>query len=453
MNIMVKRKLVYFNPAQAPELLPKLSAAGWEVYLESDMARIRGLISEYKILTGLAHFETLKGQFSRIQIECLFPLDSSIEWLALVSPDFMQPSESFTLIARYFFDYHTLPVDLQRLLITLGHAYGMAHARQALKAQENGGLGKYKMIGASPAMSKLFRDIKKLAGVEAPVLITGESGTGKELAAHAIHEQSNRFQGPFVTVNCAALPASLIQSELFGYERGAFTGAIHRKIGCIESAAGGTVFLDEIGDLSPELQGNLLRFLQEKKIRRIGGAGEIPVDARVIAATHVDLEKAVKEGRFRDDLYYRLNVLHTEIPALREREGDIDLLVRFFFDQFSGETRCNVKGFTQEALQVMRAYSWPGNVRELINRVRRAGIMGEKRFITPADLGLERRISKRRPSPPLITLDEARGEAEKEIVLSTLHYTGNNVSMAARELNISRITLYRLIEKYGISLS
>ena len=451
---MEKRNLLYFNPGHAPADLSDIGSAGWEVYTESDLRKVRDLITETKILVGLAHLEACDICHIIIQPELLFPPDSTIEWVALLPPASVcgRPSDICTLILRYFFDYHTLPPDRQRLLATLGHAYGIAQKLQMLKTLEAASIGPSKLIGTSPAMQQIVRDIQKVACVDAPVLITGESGTGKELAAQAIHGQSRRSSGAFVPVNCSALPASLIQSELFGHEKGAFTGAIHRRIGAFESAAGGTIFLDEIGDLPFDLQANLLRFLQEKKIHRIGGHGEIPVDVRIVAATNVNLEKAVQERRFREDLYYRLNVLHIHMPALRERKGDIELLARYFFDLFSREKGHSVKGFTHEALLVINSYSWPGNVREMINRIRRAEIMCEKRLIAAADLGLERRHSKWRSlQPHMTTLGEARSEAEKDLVLSTLRHARNNISLAARELRVSRITLYRLIDKYGIS--
>jgi DNA-binding NtrC family response regulator len=304
------------------------------------------------------------------------------------------------------------------------------------------------MVGTSPVMQALFRDIRKVGAVDAPVLIQGESGTGKELTALAIHARSRRAGAPFMAVNCGALPANLIQSELFGHEKGAFTGAHQRKIGRIEAAAGGTIFLDEIGDLSLDLQVNLLRFLQAKTIERVGGTQSLQVDVRVIAASHVDLERAVAEGRFREDLYYRLNVLHLRVPALRERESDIELLARFFFEKFAKEKNPQVRGFSQQALQVMNTYAWPGNVRELINRIRRAMVMCENRLIAPGDLGLERRGVKR----TIRTLGGARAAAEKEAIRYALQYARNNVSRAARELGISRVMLYRLKQKYGIAI-
>jgi DNA-binding NtrC family response regulator len=376
----------------------------------------------------------------------LYLAHSNMQWVALISRDAMQDRVICELVRTCFYDYHTLPPDPDRLLVTLGRAYGMAELHQRLYREHDGKLNEYEMVGTSPVMQALFRDIRKIGSVDAPVLVQGESGTGKELTALAIHARSRRADAPFVAVNCGALPANLIQSELFGHEKGAFTGAHQRKIGRIEGAAGGTIFLDEIGDLSLDLQVNLLRFLQEKTIERVGGTQSIHVDVRVIAATHVDLEKAVAEGRFREDLYYRLNVLHLRVPALRERENDIELLARFFFEKFSREKNPQVRGFSQQALQVMNTYSWPGNVRELINRIRRAMVMCENRLIAPADLGLERRSSKR----CIRTLVGARAAAEKEAIQYALRHTRNNVSHAAHELRISRVTLYRLMEKYGI---
>ena len=228
----------------------------------------------------------------------------------------------------------TLPIDPRRLEITLGRAWGIGQLKIASRTAGGAPPTQYEMVGASPQMHALFHTIRKVATVDAPVLVYGESGTGKELAARAIHDHSQRAHGPFVAVNCAALPATLIHSELFGHERGSFTGAHKRAIGRLETAAGGTVFLDEIGDLPHELQVTLLRFLQEKTIERIGGNESIAIDVRVLAATNIDLEQAVAEGRFREDLYYRLNVLRIAVPALRERETDIEILARFFFNKF-----------------------------------------------------------------------------------------------------------------------
>lgn len=442
----VIRKMLYLKSPGVPDWLgPGLKSSDWDVHTASDVTQARQKISEHDFRVGLAFFSSYDERIHH-DIEEFFHTSGHIEWVALVSPECLQAPGFGKHILRMFHDYHTLPLDITRLLDTLGHAYGMAQVKNLVVAHD-GELGEYEMVGTSPTMQKLFSNIRKIGSVDAPVLIAGESGTGKELAALAIHERSTRAGEPFVAVNCGALPTNLIQSELFGHEKGAFTGAHQRKIGRIESAASGTLFLDEVGDLALDLQVNLLRFLQEKTIERVGGIDKIVVDARVIAATHVNLETAVKEGRFREDLYYRLNVLHLEVPALRDREGDIELLARFFFDKFSKEKNRNVKGFRRDALQTINDYGWPGNVREMINRIRRAMVMCENRLITSADLGLDRRASQRR----LVTLDEARTKAEKETIQFSLRSNRNNVSQAARQLGVSRVTLYRLMEKYEIT--
>lgn len=303
------------------------------------------------------------------------------------------------------------------------------------------------MVGDTPVMRHLYRNIQKIASVDAPVLITGESGTGKELTARAIHKLSTRQHGPFNVVNCGALPSGIIQSELFGHEKGSFTGASQRKMGIIENSQDGTLFLDEIGDLPLDMQVNLLRFLESLTVSRVGGLKEIPVDVRVLAATHVDLEKAVEKGEFREDLYHRLNVLQVRTPALREHPEDITPLARFFFQKFSSDKPLKVRGFSHESQVVMQQYHWPGNIRELVNRVRRSMVMCEHRLITPSDLGLERRNGNVRDSD---TLQQVRDMAEKEAIRAALARNKHKVLHAARELGISRVTLYRLIDKHGI---
>ena len=441
---MSVRELLYLETTgQADSLVPKISSAGWDVCVARDTATAREIIDSHNIHVGLAQLD--QSDDSSRQMLDLWPISGHMEWVAMLSSSCLDSTKFARLITDYFYDYHTLPADIDRLLFSLGHAYGMATMTRTIRQDEEK-FSDYEMVGASDVMQELFHAIRKIASVDAPVLITGESGVGKELAALALHERSSRAGGPFVAVNCGALPANLIQSELFGHERGSFTGAHQRKIGHIETAAGGTLFLDEIGDLPVELQINLLRFLQEKTIERVGGTQKIHVDVRIIAATHVDIERAVEEGRFREDLYYRLHVLTLQVPPLRERKNDIELMARFFFDKFSKEKRKNLKGFSQKALQAMMDHDWPGNVRELINRIRRAMVMSDKRLITPQDLGLHTTTSRRR----MVTLDEARGEAERVVIQHSLTRTRSNVSRAARELGISRVTLYRLMEKYRI---
>jgi len=304
-------------------------------------------------------------------------------------------------------------------------------------------------FGPSKATQELLSSIEKVVQVDLPILLTGETGSGKEVVAQLIHGESSRREGPFVPVVCCALPSQLIQSELFGHEKGAFTGAHQQKKGYIEMADSGVLFLDEIGDLPADLQANLLRFLQEKSFFRVGGTREIPVDVRVVAATNVDLARAVNEGRFREDLFHRLNVLHIEVPTLRQRPEDIEGLAWHFFGRARDEIGQNrVTGFTTDALAAMRAYAWPGNVRELRNRVQRAVVMSDRPLITPKGLDLERRA----PRVSVQTLQQARDEAEKNLICSTLRQTNNQVTEAARLLGVCRATLYRLMEKHNIRI-
>jgi DNA-binding NtrC family response regulator len=415
----------------------------WRVHPVTTPESVADKLGARKAAVGLIHLESIEcGQLPRL--ENLLQRGGNIEWLIVLPRHFTEDPALCRFISEFFFDYHTLPLDGPRLLNSLGHAYGKAllKARAAFPPVDFS----LSLLGRSEVMRQLFHQMEKIRGVDTPVFLGGESGTGKELVARLIHQHSPRRHAPFVTVNCGALPPTLIQSELFGHEKGAFTGAGERKMGKIEAAQEGTVFLDEIGDLPLELQANLLRFLQEKTIERIGSRQTLAIDARVIAATHVDLEEAVGQGRFREDLYYRLNVLYLKLPPLRERAGDVELLAEAFLKKFVRENRSRVKGFSQQSLRIMNRHPWPGNVRELINRVQRAVVMCETPLITPGDLDLERRLASR----ALLTLDEARQIAETEAVRNSLMSNGNNISEAARQLGVSRVTLYRLMEKLKI---
>ncbi|SEO98037.1 DNA-binding transcriptional response regulator, NtrC family, contains REC, AAA-type ATPase, and a Fis-type DNA-binding domains [Luteibacter sp. UNC138MFCol5.1] len=304
------------------------------------------------------------------------------------------------------------------------------------------------LTGNSPAIRALSQNIRKFAPVELPLLITGETGTGKEMAARALHQLSPRSAKPFAAINCGALPANLVQSELFGHERGAFTGATARRIGHFESADGGTVFLDEIGDLPLDAQTNLLRVLQEGTIERIGSCQSIRVDVRVLAATHVDLEKAVAQGRFREDLFYRLNVLRLRMPPLRERNGDIELLAQHFLDAFRESYGTRARAFSTSARKALNAFSWPGNVRELMNRVQRAAVIADDALITPDDLEL----SVDTPGGERDSLGSARTCAEREAIVDCLRASAFNISECARRLRVSRVTVYRLCKKHQLAL-
>ncbi len=332
--------------------------------------------------------------------------------------------------------------------------------------------GEPHMVGTSPPMRAAFQAIRRFAVTDAPVLITGESGTGKELAALAIHERSKFSAGPFLPINCGGLPPTLIASELFGHEKGSFTGAYRRNIGRIEAAKGGTLFLDEIGGMPLELQAHLLRFLEEKTIDRVGGERPIQVEVRVVAATNANLKKAVAEGRFRDDLFYRLDVLCFEMPPLRQRGDDLDLLSMYFLRKFSQEMDRPIRGFDEGALRVIHNHAWPGNVRELISCIRRAVVMADGHEITLTDLQLPdieldlgtdlsgggrrvgdaKRIGGRGGDGEIPPLARAKSDLEEALIRETLRRHGRNVTRAAQHLGISRVTLYRLMEKHGIRL-
>jgi DNA-binding NtrC family response regulator len=306
------------------------------------------------------------------------------------------------------------------------------------------------IISKSPAMLRIFDLVRDVASLRSTVLIRGESGTGKELIARAVHFSGDRTGKPFVGVSCAALAETLLESELFGHEKGSFTGAATQRKGKFELAHGGTIFLDEIGDISPKLQMDLLRVLQERMFYRVGGSEEIEVDVRVIAATNVDLERAVREGKFRDDLYYRLNVISINIPPLRERREDIPLLAGTFIERLSHELGKEIAGITEGALRILMNYDWPGNVRELENAIERAMVTAKSKLLTEEDCAF---VGAARPSqgqewtiPPDMTLEEA----ENRIITATLQRTRGNITEAAGILGIDRSTLYDRLKKFNL---
>ena len=345
------------------------------------------------------------------------------------------------------YDFYQKPVDVDTLQLIVQRAYQIhtleAENRRLVEALRTSPLDG--VIAASDAMLKVCRTVEKVAPTDATTLLQGESGTGKEVLARALHALSTRRDKPFVAINCAAIPENLLESELFGFERGAFTGAVKQTPGKIEVADGGTLFLDEIGDMPMSLQAKLLRFLQERTVERIGGRTEISVDVRVLCATNKNLQQAMSVGAFRDDLYYRISEITIEIPPLREREGGRLLLAQFLLNKFAKQQGRVIKGFADDAHDAIEAHPWPGNVREMENKIKAAVIMAEGKFVTAADMGLS--VVDIRPS---LNLRVVRQHAETNAIRQALGRAGGNISRTAELLGITRPTLYDLMAKYGI---
>lgn len=346
------------------------------------------------------------------------------------------------------FDFYQKPVDTEVLRIIVSRAarlYQLEAENRRLRSQSLASPTGRIMTG-DPEMMKLCRTIERLATTDVTVLILGESGTGKELVAHALHELSPRSDKPFVPINCAAIPENLLESELFGHERGAFTGAVRQTIGKVEAAHRGTLFLDEIGDLPQPLQVKLLRFLQDQVIERIGGRRPIQVDVRIVCATNQDLAAQMARGEFREDLFYRLNEVSLQLPPLRDRVGDAGLLANYFLNKFAQDFKRSIKGFSAPAAAAIRAYSWPGNVRELQNKVKRGVVMSDGRIVEPEHLDLPAASEE----SANLDLRTARNRAEREVVQLALMQSNGVISTAAKLLGVSRPTLYDLIATHGL---
>ncbi|MDB5849330.1 MAG: hypothetical protein JWP29_3082, partial [Rhodoferax sp.] len=364
----------------------ELAAVGWEVMEATEIAEANRMQAHLAFAVALVVVDG-RRVVPEAELEACIRASHGAEWIALCERQVLESPAFRDLVLSFCFSYATAPAETALLDTMLQQAYQLAllrrrHVERTVTGEAEG------MVGQGPAMARLREQIRKVATNGAPVLIGGESGSGKELAAQAIHRSSRRKAGPFVAVNCGAISPLLIHSELFGHERGAFTGASAQHRGLLETADTGTIFLDEIGDLPLELQTNLLRFLQEKTINRVGAVRSLTVDARVVAASHVDLAQAVAKGRFREDLYYRLNVLPIEVPPLRSRMEDVPMLAEHFLRGCANESGLRVDGFRRQAMAALLSHTWPGNVRELHNRVRRAVVMSDQRLIGAIDLGL-----------------------------------------------------------------
>ncbi|MBC9250799.1 Fis family transcriptional regulator [Pseudomonas alcaligenes] len=431
------RRLLVVDPCpECERLLPGLRAGGWTVHscgldeagaAPCDVGLIR-LDARH-----LQRPERLKQLISQ----------SGSEWIALLGAEILQQPEAGHFIGEWFFDSHTLPCDAERVGVALGQALGLARLRG--KVVQDGAEHGSQLLGSSRSMLELRHLLDKLAASDAPVLIGGESGSGKGVVARTLHRLSRRAAQPFVAVNCAAIAGPLLHAELFGHAQGANGGTSQHKVGYIEAAAGGTLFLEEVGDLPLELQASLLRLLQEKKIERAGGGAPVAVNMRVLAASRIDLEAAIHQGRFRQDLYERLSVLQAQTTPLRERRVDVRSLAEYFARRYAAEIGRRPRSFNDKALGAMGEHSWPGNVRELANRVRRATVLAEGRQIMAADLGLaEGEV------PLLGTLDDYICRAEQQALNDVLLYYSSNMSQAARVLGVSRPTFYRLLHKHRL---
>ena len=379
------------------------------------------------------------------------------EWLALV-PDAklivatgsQERDHALHAVGLGAFDFYQKPVDIEILRIILSRAFALhrlENENRRLRAQALTSSPIAQIMTADGEMLRLCRNIEKLATTNVSVLILGESGTGKELLAHALHELGPRAEKPFVPINCAAIPETLLESELFGHERGAFTGAVRQTIGKIEAANGGTLFLDEIGDLPQPVQVKLLRFLQDQIIERIGGRRPIQIDVRIVCATNQDLEAKMARSEFREDLFYRLNEVTIRVPPLRERSGDAVLLANWFLRRFTTEFAQTGKAFSTEAISAIAGASWPGNVRELENRVKRAVVMSDGKIIETSDLELPA-LSRDLPD---LDIRAARLKAERHVIQLALAQSNGVISTAAKLLRISRPTLYGMLEEHGLS--
>lgn len=355
-------------------------------------------------------------------------------------------SNAIEAIAKGAYDFYQKPVDADVLNLIIARAFHLHALEQDFRKLQQQHKFSSGIIATSSQMLSVIQMIERIAPTQATTLLLGESGTGKELLAKALHEKSPRAHKPFIAVNCAAIPESLLESELFGYEKGAFTGAVVQTKGKIEYAEGGTFFLDEIGDLPFALQAKLLRFIQERVIERIGGRKEIAVDVRIICATHRNLQELIAENLFRGDLYFRLSEITIDIPPLREREGDIMAIGNTLLKRYCKENHLKEKRFSPEAAQAIEAYAWPGNVRELENKLKRAVIMSDNAFISLDDLEMSEQLSHSMP----LNLKAVRETAEAAAIKRAMHYSNYNVTEASKLLGIARPTLYSLVEKHNL---
>jgi len=437
------------NPGLQKQL--KWSFEGYEVFIASDRVSALEKLKQQKIPVvtldlGLPPDPTNASE-GLAALQEILDLAPHTKVIVVTGNDDRQ--NALRAVSMGAYDYYQKPIVPEELGLIIDRAYNLYQLEEENRQLVSNGPGSPLdgIIGTSAPMLAACRVIEKVAPTEVTALIQGESGTGKELFAQALHRLSLRRDKPFVAINCAAIPDNLLESELFGYEKGAFTGAVKQKQGKVETATGGTLFLDEIGDMPMPLQAKMLRFLQERVIERIGGRESISVDVRIICATHRDLEKLIDEGGFREDLFFRISEIVIEIPALRDREGDKLLLAQTFLADFSQKNGRSFRGFTDSARSEIDDFRWPGNVRELENRIKRAVVLAEGGRVTEADLGFEESTNNQQS----LDLRLAREQVERETIRRALAIHDNNVTHAATALGISRPSLYKLLKKLDMS--
>jgi len=457
MNMETKPKLLIVDDDEG--ILKQLKWAfsdEYEVFLASTKEEALSFVNKEKL--DLAALDVNLNPYGHTSKEGLEVLEEIISISPLTKVIMITGNDekevALQAISRGAFDYYIKPVNVDELKVIFKRALYIKELEKENK-RLNEELSKKttfeELVGSSSKMEEVFKLIKRVSPTDATVLITGESGTGKELVARAIHKLSARKDKPFIVVNCGAIPENLLESELFGHEKGAFTDAHTQRKGKLEAANGGTVFLDEIGEMSLGLQVKILRFLQERVIERVGSNTSIELDVRIIAATNSDLKQKIKEGAFREDLYYRLSVINISLPPLRERDDDVLLLANYFLNKYKSDMAGKeIKGFTNEAKKILSSYAWPGNVRELENRIRRAVILAENSFLTPLELGFVRE-EKESLNLNKLSLKDARQNLEIKLINKALEKTKGNISLAAKLLGITRPTLYDLMKKYNIS--
>ena len=437
------------NPGLQKQL--KWSFEGYEVFIAGDRISALKKLKQHKIPVvtldlGLPP-DPANASEGMVALQEILDLAPHTKVIVVTGNDDRQ--NALLAVSMGAYDYYQKPIVPEELGLIIDRAYNLYRLEKENRQLVSNGLSLPLdgIIGSSLSMLAACNMVEKVAPTEVTALILGESGTGKELFAQALHRLSPRRDKPFVAINCAAIPDNLLESELFGYEKGAFTGAVKQTRGKVETAADGTLFLDEIGDMPMPLQAKMLRFLQERVIERIGGRESISVDVRIICATHCDLKKLISEGAFREDLFFRISEIVIQIPALRDREGDKLLLAQTFLDDFSQKNGRSFRGFTNSARSEIDDYRWPGNVRELENRIKRAVVLAEGRRISEADLGFEESADHMQS----LDLRLAREQVEREIIQRALAVHDNNVTHAAAALGISRPSLYKLVKKLDMS--